>query len=144
MAIAPASIVPSVARSARGRSAQNCADAASELADREGLRDVVVGAELEPEHLVDLVVARRQHDDRDGGAGSEPAAHLEAVEAGQHHVEHHQVDGLLREPAQRLLAVARLDDRIALPLQRIGQELLDGLLVVDQHDGGFAGHDHEV
>ena len=35
-----------------------------ELARRERLGDVVVGAELEPEHAVDLVVAGGQHDDR--------------------------------------------------------------------------------
>ena len=35
---------------------------ASELADRERLRDVVVRTELEPEHLVELVVARGEHE----------------------------------------------------------------------------------
>ncbi len=43
---------------------------------------------------------------------------------------------LLGEPAQRLLAVARLDDPVSLPLERIGEQLLDRLLVVDQHDCG--------
>ena len=44
--------------------AQQRAHAAHELGDRERLGDVVVGAELEAEHAVDLGVARRQHDDR--------------------------------------------------------------------------------
>ena len=39
-------------------------DAGDQLADAERLRHVVVGAELEPEHPVELVAARREHDDR--------------------------------------------------------------------------------
>src|SRR5439155_6749665 len=42
---------PDITRRRRG-TAQERPDAAAELADREGLRDVVVRAELEPEHLV--------------------------------------------------------------------------------------------
>src|SRR5205085_331941 len=38
------------------------ADARDELADAEGLRHVVVGPELEAEHLVALVSARREED----------------------------------------------------------------------------------
>ena len=92
------------------RPAQQRADARAELADREGLRDVVVGAELEPDHLVELVVAGRQHDDRHGALGAQALAHLEPVEARQHDVEHDEVDGLRVEALERLLAVGRLDD----------------------------------
>ena len=40
------------------------ADAAHELGDRERLRHVVIGADLEPDDAIGLGVARRQHDDR--------------------------------------------------------------------------------
>ena len=101
----------------RGATKQR-ADAAAELADRERLRDVVVGAELEAEHLVELVVARGEHDDRDGALGAQPPADLEAVDSRQHDVEHDEVDLLLAEASQRLLAVTRLDDAVAVPLER--------------------------
>src|SRR5438552_13850707 len=48
-------------------------------------------AELEPEHLVELVVAGRQHDDRDAARRADPLAHLKPVQLGQHDVEHHEV-----------------------------------------------------
>ena len=116
----------------RGRRAsQQRPHSAPELADRERLRDVVVRAELEPDHLVELVVSRRQHHDRHGAARPEPLADLEPVEPRQHHVKHDKVDGLRGETGEGLVPVPRLDDAVSVALERIGQELLDGLLVVD-------------
>ena len=40
-----------------------------------------------------------------------------------------------REPLERLLAVPGLDDAEPVALQRVRQELLDGVLVVDEEDG---------
>src|SRR5215218_3866394 len=48
----------------RGRAPQNGLDARDELARVERLRQVVVGADLEPDDLLDVLVARRQHQDR--------------------------------------------------------------------------------
>src|SRR5688500_7065068 len=64
--------------------AQRRLDAAAELAHRERLGDVVVGADLEAEDLVDLVVLGREHDDRDLAAGPQPAADLDPVELWKH------------------------------------------------------------
>ena len=44
------------------------------------------------------------------------------------------------ELRKRLVSVARLDDAITVPLQRIREELLNGLLVVDEQDGGWIRH----
>ena len=41
---------------------------------------------------------------------------------------------------QRLLAVARLDDAVPVPLERIREELLDRVLVVDEQNGGGFRH----
>ena len=77
------------------RAAQQRLDPAHQLAQAERLGQVVVGAELEADDLVDLVVARRQDQDRHLGAGGADAAqHLEAVDAGQADVEDHEVRGL--------------------------------------------------
>ena len=51
-----------------------------------------------------------------------------------------RVERLLAEPSQRLFSIARLDDLVAVALERIGEQGLDGLLVVDQEDGGGVGH----
>ena len=60
--------------------AQDRAHAAQQLRGRERLRHVVVRAELEPEHAVDLRVARGQHQDRHVALGAQRAADLGARE----------------------------------------------------------------
>ncbi len=108
---------------------------ASKLADRERLRDVVVGAELETEHLVELLAARCQHDDRDVALAAQTLADLEPVEPRQHDVEDDEVERVLVEAPERLFAVARLDDRVPVPLERVREQGLNRFLVVDEEDG---------
>ena len=70
--------------------------------------------------------------------GAEPLADLEAVDLRQHDVEDDEIDLLVGEALQCLLAVARLDDAVAVALERIREELLDRVLVVDEQNGwGF-------
>ena len=80
--------------------AQDRADPCDELARAERLGQVVVGAELEPEELVQLVVARRQHHDRDRRVAPQLAGDVEAVEAGQAEVEDDQVGPALSDGRQ--------------------------------------------
>src|SRR5581483_10252973 len=123
------------------RAPEQRADARAKLTDRERLRDVVVRAELEPDHLVELVVAGREHDDRHAARGAQALADLEPVEPRQHDVEHDEVDALRGELAQRLLPVGRLDNGVSVLLEREGEHLPDGVLVVDEEDrGGRIGH----
>ncbi len=113
----------------------------AELAHGERLGDVVVGAELEAQNRVDLLRLRGEHDDRDRAARPQPAADLEAVHPGHHRVEHHQVERLLAEAGERLAAVGGAHDLVAVLLQRVAQQRLDGLLVVGQQDAqGAVGH----
>src|SRR5437899_340467 len=81
----------------RDRAPEQGTHAAPELADRERFRDVVVGAELEAEHFVQLLATRRQHDDRNARLRAETLADLQTVEPREHHVEHHEVHVLLGE-----------------------------------------------
>ncbi len=127
--------VPAVRLAAQRCPAEERPDAAPELTNGEGLRDVVVRPQLEADHLVQLVVSGREHDDRHGALGAQPPAHLEPVELREHEVEDDEVDPLRSEPLERLLAVPRLHDAEAVPLERIGEELLHGVLVVDKEDG---------
>ena len=128
MRSSPVSTAGSSARSvgpAQLGAAQRGLDAAAELAHGERLGDVVVGAELEPEHLVDLLRLGGEHDDRHRRARAQPAADLEPVEHRQHHVEHDQVEGLLGEAVQRLAAVVGADHLVAVLAQGIGEQRLN-------------------
>src|SRR6266545_2567451 len=121
--------------------AEHAADSGDQLPRAERLHHVVVRAELEPDDPVGLVAAGGQHHDRDRRAGAEPPAHLEAVHAGQHQVQHDQVGRCLggeREP-QRLLPVAGHGHAIAAELQVARDHLAHGRLVVD-HQHQLATH----
>ena len=83
------------------RAAEDGADAGDELARAERLGQVVVGAELEAEQLVELVVAGREHDDRDGRVAAQLAGDVEAVEAGQAEVEDDEVGASLADGRER-------------------------------------------
>ena len=119
--------------------AQERLDPAHQLAQAERLGQVVVGAELEADDLVDLVVACRQHQDGRLGAGrAEPAQDLEAVDARQAHVEHDEVRRLARGELEPLLAGPGDGDLVALLLEGVLDAARDGELVFDDQDGG--GH----
>ena len=81
----------SAARAAPLDAAQQRLDPRDELAHRERLGHVVVGADAEADEHVGLVVAGGEHEDRDRALGLDAAADLEAVDAGQHDVEHDDV-----------------------------------------------------
>jgi len=116
------------------RAAQHRLHPAAELAERERLGDVVVGPELQAQDLVDLLGLGGQHDDRHAAARPQTPADLEAVDLGQHQVEHDEVDRALVEAVEGLLAVLGADHVIDLSPERKGQQLLDRLLVVDEED----------
>ena len=91
-------------RPARGPRRSAASHAGEELGQAEGLRDVVLGAELEPRDLVHLAGARAQDDDGHRlPLAPQRLEHLEAVQLGQHHVEDDQV-GLLGAGDRRALA----------------------------------------
>jgi len=69
-------------------------------------------------------------------AAAQPAADLEPVDLRKHYVEHDEVERLLVEAVERLASVGCLHDVVALLAQRIGEQCLDRLLVVDQQDAG--------
>ena len=77
--------------------AQQRPHARDELAHAERLGQVIVGAALEAVDLVGLLAARRQHQDRhvlQVRLAPDCAAHGDAVEPGQHHVEDDQIERL--------------------------------------------------
>ena len=116
---------------------QQRADPAHQLAQRERLRDVVVRAELQADHLVELVAPRRQEQDRRLGADrAEAAQHLEPVDARQPDVEDDEVGRLGRRELEALLAAPRDRDLVPLLLEGVLDASRDGELVFDDQDGG--------
>ena len=120
-----------VARRGLG-AAEDRLHAGDELARRERLRDVVVGADLEPGDTVGLLVARREHENRHRGLRADAAADLEAVDAGQADVEHDEADRVPRELRERLLAGAHPDHAIAVTAEVRPHDRADRLLVLDE------------
>ena len=113
-------------------------DAAHQLAQPERLGQVVVGAQLEADDLVHLLVARGEHEHgRLGAGGAQPAEGLEAVDAGQPDVEHDEVRGELagdgRAPSSPLRREGHL---VALLLEGVLDAARDGVLVLDDQDRG--------
>ena len=114
--------------------AEHGAHARRQLARREGLGDVVVGAELEPDDPVGLFAARRQHDHGQVAARPDPPAQRQPVGAGQHHVEDDEVGWAAFDQLPRGVAVARLDRVKAVALEVAGDNVAhDRLVVDDQH-----------
>jgi len=102
-----------------------------QLAQRERLDQVVVGARVEAGDAVVDGVARGQHQDRGAiAAAAHAPADLEAVDAGHRHVEHDGVDGARCELIERLLAVARGPGVVCAP-ERAFERGADGRLVID-------------
>src|SRR5581483_11570767 len=106
-------------------------DPREQLAEAEGLHDVVVRAELEPDDAVDLLALRADHDDRDVRAAPKLAANGEAVEVGQRQVEQDEI-GLAR--LERRPACPDALDREAFPPKSFGERLRDRILVLDDQD----------
>jgi hypothetical protein len=112
-------------------------DARDQLARREGLGDVVVGAQLEAEHLVALLDTARHHDHGDRrrvGVLLEPAADLPAVELGHHDVEQDDVRPGLPGAPEGVGAVGDARHLPAFLRQVVADQLGDVGLVLDDED----------
>ncbi len=108
--------------------AKHRANTGHQLAKAERLDHVVVGAELQKQHPVDLLTAGRHHDDRHGRLGPKATTHLPPVQVGQPQVQQHQVGG---GSGQGVGAVGHQTHVEALALQAGPQRLADGRVVLD-------------
>ena len=120
--------------------AQDSAHPRHHFARRERLQDVIVRPHLQADDAVGLLVAAGQHDHRDVRARPQAAQEVEAASVGQNEVEDDEIG-----PGDALLGLAkrgRLGDGESVPLEREGEALADGRLVVDdenQRDRGSHG-----
>ena len=79
-----------------GRPPQHGSQPGQQFACREGLRQIIVRAHLEPHDAIGLLTAPGQHEDRNVGVYPEPAQDLEPVHARQHDVQNQGVKRLLQ------------------------------------------------
>ena len=120
---------------APGRTAEQRAQAREQLLQREGLHQVVVGARVEAGNAVADRASGRQHQDRHGRAlGAQLPRDLEAVDAGQHHVEHDRVGGGVRHGGEGLRAVLGEHELVPLGLERPHERVAHGRLVLDDQE----------
>jgi len=131
------------ARRLRRSPPQHGAHAGQQLARIEGFGQVVVGAQLEADDLVDVLAPRGQHEDRQRGClrrGAQPPAHLETVHPRQHHVEQHHVEAAAAQRGQAALPVA--DDRHVdlVAAEVLGHHRGQARIVLDQERGRARRH----
>ena len=107
-------------------------DASEQLFEREGLDQVVVGAELEAVQPVLDRIARGQEDDRQITGGAQLPSQREPVATREQHIEHGKVGGGGEDQVWPRV-VGEAGDADPFPSQRPLDRLSDWLLVLDQH-----------
>src|SRR5207237_1732909 len=108
-----------------------------QLARAERFGDVVVGADLQTEHLVHFGGTGREHQYRQLRqplVRPQDATDLEAVHARQHEIEDHQMRPLFAQQRERLLPVRRLERSEALLLEVVAHQLANVGLVLDDEN----------
>ena len=115
--------------------AQLRGDAGGELAQPERLGHIVVRPEFEPEHLVELLPLRGQHDDGNQRVVlPDPAAHIVAGEPRHHDVEQQQIRMVFVVEPERCAAVRRFDGDVSFEFERVGDSGADVAVVFGNQD----------
>ena len=122
------------------RTAQDRLHARQQLARIERLRQIIVGAEIEPDDAIDVVAAGRQHQHgRSRARLAQLLQHVESRQAGKHDVENDEVVVLALRAAQPLDS-----GRDARELEPFRREILDEHLgqahVVVDDQQAMVGH----
>ena len=106
----------------------------------ERLDEIVVGTGVQAGDAVGDGVAGGQHQDRDVRSGAQPPAHLDAVDARQHHVEDDEVGWLVARFDERVGTVGHDVDRVALVRERAPERRSEASIVVHHQDPSARAH----
>src|SRR5215813_6666945 len=110
-----------------------------ELGERERLRQIVFGAEIEPVHAIFDRVARGENENhRRGVSRAQAAQHLEAIEIGQPDVEHDEIELFVGERSICLLAGRGASHRMPSTSQYFDEPVCEERVIFNDentHDG---------
>src|SRR5688572_18722789 len=121
--------------------AQRCLDPRPQFHRAEWLRDVVVGAKFETENLFGLMALRGEQDDRRAHASvTQFTTDLEAILAGEHHVEQDQIETSGQAAGDGRLAVGDQLQLVALEAQVLLESECDVGIVFDYQNAGHGGY----
>ena len=116
---------------ARPCALEDSPDAGDQLARAEGLRHIIVAAHFKTEDAIDLLIARRQEEDRQGGGLADFPADLEAVDVRQTDVEHDEIGAGATKGREGFLARPGNHGPHTGPLNGKADDIADMRLVVD-------------
>ena len=135
-------------RRLRARAAQERLDARHQFADTEGLRDVIVGPDLEPDDLVEVLTLGGEHEDRGlASASAQLPTDVVAAEAGQHDIEEDEIRILPCAEVDREVAAGAREDLEAFPGKDLAEAEGDVGVILDDQDalgGGLHGFRERV
>ncbi len=114
--------------------AQQRANPQHEFGEGKRLDEIVVGAEFQAANAVADVVARGQENDRQIAPRPQRTHDFPAVDARQHHVQHHEVVRVFERHVQAVRAGAREVDRVAAFAQPLLQVVAGFRVVFDDED----------
>ena len=117
-------------------------EASDQDARFDGLDHIVVRAELEAQHMIDIAVAGGQHEDGGRAGLANFAADRKAVAPGQAHVEHDQIGFLALDPFDAAVAPMLDADPKAVALEIGADEVCQAHVVLDEHDQRMLGGIH--
>jgi len=120
---------------------QKRANAGKQLLVGKRLHEVVVRARIQSADAVFGAIQGCEHQDRKLPSRAQPAAHADAVEAGQHHVQNHEVGRPLLRAPQCLHPIAGPGDLMAFGDQHSLERRRQPRVVLDDQDQGI-GHAH--
>ena len=119
--------------------AEDRAETGQQLAGVEGLRKVIVGADLQAHDPVRGVAARGEHQDGHVGFGPEAPAEVEAVPVREHDVEDHRVERLTPGGRESLGHRLPRGHHVARALQVLAEHVGEGAVVVVDQDAPAFG-----
>ena len=112
-----------------------------QLLEIERLRQIIIGASVKPSDPVLDCIARREHQDRHGGASrAQLLANLDPILARQHNVQNDQVIVVEISLRQGLLAIHHDVNGVSFFAQAFGQHPDRIRLVFDQQNARHVGH----
>ena len=121
------------------QSPENGPDSGGQFTGTEWLGHIVVRSQTQAGELVLVGGPGGEHDNRYLGFISQSAADLQAIDAGQHDVQHDKVGMALSCLSQSLNAVISGEDAVAIPMQVELDQLYCFYIVIDNQDS-FSCH----